>query len=177
MVGASSARRQPTSLISRFTVLTSRSNSALVSSMPQCQGVGVTELAPVWEQRMRAPQLLSFSLLGPPVSWAHDHADRGVLLSTLGGRVEVFSFDASSVPAALTKVTDRPQGTLGARISPDASAVFWLDDSAGDEVGRWVRHDLQTGTEVTVLPDLEPSYSAGLLPIAGGAVVGRLLRS
>lgn len=143
--------------------------------MAQCQGIDVTELAPVWEQRTRAPQLLSFSLLGPPVSWAHGHSDRGVLLSTLGGRVEVFAFDASSVPAALTKVTDRPQGTLGARISLDASAVFWLDDNAGDEVGRWVRHDLKTGTEVTVLPDLEPSYSAGLRPIVGGAVVGRLL--
>ena len=89
--------------------------------------------------------------------------------------MEVFAFDASLVPAALTKVTARPQGTLGARISPDASAVFWLDDSAGDEVGRWVRHDLGTGAEVTVLPDLPPSYSAGLRPFSGGTVVGRLV--
>jgi dipeptidyl aminopeptidase/acylaminoacyl peptidase len=124
---------------------------------------------------MRAPQLLSFSLLGPPMSWAHDHPARGVLLSTLGGRVEVFTFDAATTPAALTQVTDRPQGTLGARINADASAVFWFDDSAGDELGRWIRHDLATGTEVTVLPDLEPSYTAGLQLMPGGAVVGRLV--
>jgi dipeptidyl aminopeptidase/acylaminoacyl peptidase len=124
---------------------------------------------------MRAPQLLSFSLLGPPVSWAHDHANRGVLLSTLGGRVEVFSFDATETPATLSQVTDRPQGTLGARVSPDASTVYWLDDSAGDEVGRWIRHDLTSGTEVTLLPDLDPSYTAGLRPFGGGAVVGRLV--
>ena len=122
---------------------------------------------------MRAPQLLSFSLLGPPVSWASDHADRGVLLSTLGGRVEVYAFDASSSPATLTKVTDRPQGTLGAAISAAGSLVYWFDDRSGDEVGRWVSHDLATGREVTLLPDLEATYTAGIEPLVSGAVVGR----
>ena len=122
---------------------------------------------------MRAPQLLAFSLLGAPVSWAYDHSDKGVLLSTLGGRVEVFTFDATSLPATLVKVTDRPQGTLGAAISPDAGSVFWFDDSSGDEVGRWVRRDLASGQDVTLLPDLDPTYSAGIEPQADGAVVGR----
>jgi hypothetical protein len=88
----------------------------------------------------------------------------------------VFEFDASSVPTSLTKVTDRPQGTMGAAISPDASAVFWFDDSAGDEVGRWQRHDLQSGAEVTLLPDEPATYGAGIHPLPdGGAVLGRLL--
>ncbi len=142
----------------------------------RCQGDPVTEDIPRWEQRIRAPQLLSFSLLGPPVSWATDRSDRGVLLSTLGGRAEVFAFDASSVPASLTKITDRPQGTMGAAISPDGSAVFWFDDSAGDEVGRWRRHDLRDGAEVTLLPEQPATYGAGIHPLPeGGAVLGRLL--
>jgi dipeptidyl aminopeptidase/acylaminoacyl peptidase len=136
----------------------------------------VTNDMPRWEQRIRAAQLLSFSLLGPPVSWATDESNWGVLLSTLGGRAEVFAFDAGSVPAALTQITGRPQGTMGAAISPDASAVFWFDDSAGDEVGRWQRHDLQSGAEITLLPDEPPTYGAGIHPLPdGGAVIGRLL--
>jgi dipeptidyl aminopeptidase/acylaminoacyl peptidase len=136
----------------------------------------MTDPMPAWKQRMRAPQLLSFSLLGPPVAWAHDQPDRGVLLSTLGGRVEVFAFDASEPPATLTQVTRRPQGTIGAAISPDAKWVFWFDDHSGDEVGRWIRHDLSDGSEVTMLPGLDRSYSAGIQPGANGAaVVGRIV--
>ncbi len=143
---------------------------------PGATVTSVSDDVPLWEQRIRAPQLLSFSLLGPAVSWAHDDPDRGVLLSTLGGRVEAFAFDASSTPASLTKVTNRPHGTLGAAMSSDASAVYWFDDNAGDEVGRWVRHDLATGSEITMLADGPASYSAGIRMLAdGGAVIGRLI--
>src|SRR4051794_24153251 len=136
----------------------------------------MTDNVPRWEQRIRASQLVSFSLLGAPASWARDVADRGVLLSTQSGRAEVYAFDASTAPATLTQITDRPQGTTGAAISPDAAAVFWFDDSAGDEVGRWQRHDLQTREEITLLADSAPTYNAGIHPLSdGGAVLGRLI--
>src|SRR5262245_9365490 len=128
---------------------------------------------PIWEERIRTPQLLSFSLLGPAVSWAEDDASRGVLLSNLSGRTEVFAFDTTSVPAKLTQLTDRPQGTTGARCSPDGAVVYWFDDHAGDEVGRWIRHDLASHAELTILPDEPAGYNAGLRPLPnGGAVVG-----
>ncbi len=76
---------------------------------------------------MRAPQLMSWSLLGRPVSWAEEESDRGVVLATLTGRTEVFAFNAKTEPAELTQITDRPQGTCGAAVSPDGSTVFWFD--------------------------------------------------
>ena len=131
---------------------------------------------PLWERRVRAPQLTSFSLLGPPISWADDAADRGVLLANPTGRTEVFAFDAATTPAALTQITDRAQGTMGAAVSPDGSTIFWFDDNAGDEVGRWERTGVGDAGSVTVLPDLAPSYPGGIVPLADGrVVVGRLL--
>ena len=92
-------------------------------------------VVPRWEQRLRAPQLRSGSLLGPGVAWARD-ADRGVVLSNLPGRFEVYAFDASLRPARLRQVTNRPQGTIGAAIAPDGEYVLWFDDVDGDEVGQ-----------------------------------------
>ena len=86
---------------------------------------------------MRAPQLMAFSLLGLPVQWARAESDRGVLLATVSGRTGVFAFHAKASPAELTQITDRPQGTTGAAVSQDGSTVFWFDDGAGDELGRW----------------------------------------
>ncbi len=122
---------------------------------------------------------MSFSLLGPPASWAGRRADRGVVLANPSGRTEVYAFDASASPATLTQVTDRPQGTVGASVAPDSSAVFWFDDAAGDEVGRWQRSSLDgqdVGPPVALLPGLAPSYSCGIVPLDdGGAVIGRLV--
>jgi dipeptidyl aminopeptidase/acylaminoacyl peptidase len=131
---------------------------------------------PTWEQRMRAPALLPGSLVGPAISWAKDRADRGVLLANPGGRTEVFRFDSSTVPATLTQVTDRPAGTLGAAISPDGESVFWFDDRAGDELGRWECQRVGDRGSATLLADLLPAYPAGIAPLADGRVfVGRML--
>ena len=131
---------------------------------------------PRWEQRVRAPQLMSFSLIGPAVSWAADRSDSGVLLATLSGRAEVYAFDATEHPGRLTQVTDRAQGTTGASMTRDGSAAFWFDDEAGDEVGRWQRQSIDDGSVVALLPSLTPSYTGGIAPLGdGGAVVGRLV--
>lgn len=131
---------------------------------------------PTWERRVRAPQLATFSLLGPPVCWAATDADRGVLLANPSGRTEVYAFDASTVPATLRQVTDRPQGTLGASVSRDGSSVYWFDDQDGSEVGRWQRTGFAGGPTTTLLPDLDPSYPAGIEPVGDGrVVVGRLV--
>ena len=106
---------------------------------------------------MRAPQLLTWSLLGAPVVWAADEADRGVVLATTSGRTEVHGFDAVASPAALVQVTDRPDGTAGASVSPDGATVFWFDDSAGAERGRWPRVPGGGGEGTPVLPGLAPA--------------------
>ena len=129
---------------------------------------------PWWEQRLRSPQLRAFSLLGPTVSWASD-IDRGVLLSNVSGRFEVFAFDtATRRPADLRQVTDRSQGTVGAAVAPDGEHVLWFDDRDGDEVGRWRRQPFAGGAETVLLPELPATFGSGLVARrGGGAVVGR----
>ena len=125
---------------------------------------------------MRAPQLLTWSLLGPPVVWADDEADRGLVLATTLGRTEVYAFDAATSPATLVQVTDPPDGTSGGSVSPDGSMAFWFDDSAGDEVGRWQRVPVSGGEGTTLLPALAPAYPGGIVPLPDGRVViGRLI--
>ena len=131
---------------------------------------------PTWEQRIRAPQLMSRSLLGPAIVWADGTSDRGVLLANPTGRTEVYAFDASSTPAVLTRITDRPQGTMGASVSRDGSTALWFDDHAGDEVGRWQASPVSGGHPTVLLPDLPPAYPGGIVPLSDGrVVVGRLL--
>ena len=126
-----------------------------------------------WQQRLLAPQIKSWSLLGPSVAWAQDR-ERGVLLANPSGRFEVYAFDASSRPAQLRQVTDRPQGTIGCAIAPDGSDVFWFDDHDGDELGRWRRQPFSGGEESLFLAGLAPAYEKGIVTRrGGGAVVGR----
>ncbi len=52
--------------------------------------------------------------------------------------------------------------------------MFWFDDGAGDELGRW-RSVTEAG-EATLLPELSPAYPCGLVSLADGRVaVGRLI--
>jgi hypothetical protein len=142
-------------------------------SLLSCHSDGMPEM-PRWEQRLRAPQLMSWSLLGRPVSWAERESDRGVVLATVTGRTEVFAFDAKTEPAELTQITDRPLGTSGAAVSPDGSTVFWFDDRAGDELGGW--RSVAKAGEATLLPELSPAYAGGIVALADGRVaVGRLI--
>jgi dipeptidyl aminopeptidase/acylaminoacyl peptidase len=135
--------------------------------------------APTWERRLRAAQIAPWGLMGATVAWADDESDVGVLVANPSGRFEVFSFDAGQTPPRLTQISDRPQGTMGASISPDGSRVFWFDDSAGDEVGRWNCADAAGGGDsVSLLSHLDPGYPAGIVALPDGrTVVGRLLDS
>lgn len=136
---------------------------------------GVDNDPPCWERRVRAPHLLSFSLLGSPVAWARDVPDAGVILASLGRRVEVYAFDGRRSDR-LQQVSDRPSGTLGCGISPDGTVAYWFDDEQGSELGRWVRHPLDGSAETTLLSELPPAYgSGGFAPVGSGVVVGRLL--
>ncbi len=131
---------------------------------------------PRWEQRVRAPQLLPFSLIGPAVNWAKDMSNRGVLLATSSGRAEVYAFDATSTPATLRQISDRPEGTTGGAISADGQHVLWFDDTDGDEVGRWVREAFTPdGSDaVVLLPHLPATFTAGVVANASKTYLGRL---
>ncbi|HVQ87801.1 MAG TPA: alpha/beta fold hydrolase [Actinomycetes bacterium] len=130
---------------------------------------------PRWEQRIHRPQLIPFSLTAPAVSWAKQVSNRGVLLATCSGRAEVHTFDATTTPATLRQVTDRPQGTTAGGISSDGEHVLWFDDHDGDEVGRWQRLPFDSGGDaVTLLADLPPTFTAGVIATPTTTYLGRL---
>jgi dienelactone hydrolase len=73
------------------------------------------------------------------------------------------------------QVTDRPTGTLPwfARLEPGGEYLWWFDDDAGNERGRWMRQPFGEGPAQTAVPEMAEAYSAGLAFGAGGiAVVG-----
>jgi dipeptidyl aminopeptidase/acylaminoacyl peptidase len=131
----------------------------------------------VWEQRFRAARVTL-------PDWAHDAPDRGVALSNASGTVEIYSFDAAvaradaSPGAGLRQVTDRPQGTLHATITPDGQDIWWFADTDGDEFGVWNRQPWDASGEPQeaqpVSPALKPGFPAGLaIARDGTAYVGR----
>ncbi len=127
-----------------------------------------------WEARFRAARVTL-------PRWAWDSPDRGVSLSNASGTVEIYAFDAAaaraddSPGAGLRQVTDRPQGTLHATISPDGSDIWWFADTDGDEFGVWNRQPWDgSGRARPVAAELKPGFPAGLaIARDGTAYVGR----
>ncbi|MFE7563253.1 prolyl oligopeptidase family serine peptidase [Kitasatospora sp. NPDC057500] len=126
---------------------------------------------PAWEQRFRAARV---SL----PDWAEDAPDRALYVSNASGTYEVYAWDRAT--DTHRQVTDRPNGTTDAELSPDGEWIWWFDDSDGDEFGIWRRQPFAGrpggtgGTDEEAVPGLAPSYEAGLaLGRDGTVVVGR----
>ncbi|WP_007023623.1 prolyl oligopeptidase family serine peptidase [Saccharomonospora iraqiensis] len=114
--------------------------------------------------------------------WALDAPDRNIYVSNAGGVWEVYAWDRTA--GTHRQVTDRPNGTLHATVTPDGRWIWWFNDTDGDEFGAWVRESFTaapesagagtdggapgatgpaTGTTATtVFPDLGNGYPAGL---------------
>lgn len=121
-----------------------------------------------WKARFRAARM---SL----PRWARDAPSRSIYRSNVSGTWEIYTWDRDT--GAQRQVTDRPNGTWIGAIDPSGEWVWWFADTDGDEFGVWNRvpFDAEEGAEsVPAVPDLEPSYPAGLcLGRTGLAVVGR----
>ena len=96
--------------------------------------------------------------------WAREAPDRTVYVSNASGVWEVYAWDRST--DTHRPVTDRPNGTLHAVVSPDGEHVWWFDDTDGDEFGAWRREPFAgraAGTEASIgLPGVPRGYPAGL---------------
>jgi acetyl esterase/lipase len=129
-----------------------------------------TDPVPVWEQRFRAPRV---SL----PDWAEDAPDRALFVSNATGTYELYAWDRAS--GDQRQVTDRPNGTTDGVLTPDGEAIWWFDDTDGDEFGVWMRQPFHGGggegtEDLPAAPGLAPSYPAGLaIGRDGTAVVGR----
>ncbi|MDP9437108.1 MAG: prolyl oligopeptidase family serine peptidase [Actinomycetota bacterium] len=108
---------------------------------------------PVWEQRFRAARV---SL----PDWAEDAPSRCLYVSNVTGTYELYAWDRGSGSAR--QVTDRPHGTSEGALPPDGEAVWWFDDTDGDEFGTWKRQPWAGGPDVDALPGVPAAYPAGL---------------
>jgi len=96
--------------------------------------------------------------------WAKDAPDRNVYLSNASGVWEVYAWDRAT--NLHRQVTDRPNGTSHATLSPDGEQLWWFADSDGDEFGSWVTEPFAgrpTGAQpAPAVPGSTPGYPAGL---------------
>ena len=68
--------------------------------------------------------------------WAPDAPHRNLYASDVSGVVEQYAWDRET--DTHRQVTDRPNGTLMATLSPDGDTIWWFADTDGDEFGSWV---------------------------------------
>jgi acetyl esterase/lipase len=117
-----------------------------------------------WRRRFRAT---SMSL----PRWARDAPDRLLHVSNESGRSELYAWDRAA--RTRRQVTSRPEGTTAGALDPSGQAIWWFDDTAGDELGTWQVEPFAGGAlPQPAAPSVEAGYSTGLALGTGFAVVG-----
>jgi dienelactone hydrolase len=122
---------------------------------------------PTWERRFRAGRV------GLP-DWAQDAPDRCAVVATIGGVLELHSWERGS--GNLSQLTARAEGTAHGGIDPSGEWIWWFDDAAGNEHGNWRRQPFGAapGIGVEKAGDLAAAYSSGLaLGRDGLAIIGQ----
>ncbi|OLR89689.1 S9 family peptidase [Actinokineospora bangkokensis] len=96
--------------------------------------------------------------------WAWQAPDRTIYSSNAGGVWEIHAWDRAT--DTHRQVTDRPNGTLHAVITPDGEHIWWFDDTDGDEFGTWRREPFggrPAGADAEVaVRGVKAGYPAGL---------------
>jgi dipeptidyl aminopeptidase/acylaminoacyl peptidase len=92
--------------------------------------------------------------------WAEDAPHRCLYTSDVSGVVEQYAWDRRTDEHR--QVTDRPNGTLMATLSPDGETIWWFADSDGDEFGVWRTQPFAGGPDAVAVDRVEPAYPAGL---------------
>lgn len=116
----------------------------------------------LWKQRFLAPERTL-------PRWARDRPERAIYRSDEGGKWEIFGWTVGTPTGH--PLTDRPEGTDTAGLSPDGQTIWWFDDEAGSEFGTWMRQPFDGGQE-PIRADLPPAYATGLALGQSVAVVG-----
>jgi hypothetical protein len=122
------------------------------------------EVTARWQARFRAPRV---SL----PDWAREAPHRCLYASDVSGVVEQYAWDRGT--GSHRQVTDRPNGTLSATLSPDGETVWWFADTDGDEFGVWHTQPFAGGEDRVAVPEVEPAYPAGLEVGSSLVAIGR----
>ncbi|MGH3451138.1 MAG: prolyl oligopeptidase family serine peptidase [Haloechinothrix sp.] len=108
-----------------------------------------------WRARFTAPRVST-------PDWALDAPSASLYVSNASGVWEIYAWNRADDQHR--KVTDRPNGTLHATVSPDGESIWWFNDTDGDEFGSWVREPFsdEGTTPEKALADVPDGYPAGL---------------
>lgn len=116
------------------------------------KGLRLDDSAP-WKQRFRTSRIVWTML-------ADGEPTRGLVASNLSGVVQLYAWDVPT--GKLRQLTNRPQGQVSGRISPDGCFVYYHEDSAGNEIGHVVRVPFEGGHPEDITPDMPPYPAWGL---------------
>ncbi len=106
-----------------------------------------------WKQRFRASTILwTMMAARAPL--------RGLVASNQTGRYQLYAWNVAT--GNLRQLTNRPQGQVTGRLSPDGRYVYYLHDEQGNELGHYVRILFEGGGPQDITPDLPPYASFGL---------------
>ena len=106
-----------------------------------------------WRRRFLAPGV-SFP------TWARDRPEHAVYSSNASGKWEVYAWGVAA--GSHRQLTDRPEGTRGARLDPAGRRAWWFDDALGSEFGHWAVQAFAGGPAEPAVPGLPDAYPAGL---------------
>ena len=121
---------------------------------------------PAWKRRFLAPTIST-------PSWARDDPERCVYVSNASGTYEIYTWDRRT--DTHRQATKRPEGTMAGHLTPEGDALWWFDDTKGDEKGGWRTQpfDDGPGDAAPVAADLDPGYATGVALTTGGrAAIG-----
>jgi len=88
---------------------------------------------------------------------AHNAPHRAIVVSNRSGKYELYAVDFSS--GFHRQITRKKDGTLFGSISSNGQCVYWLNDSAGEEHGNFVRAPFGSGKPINITPNLRPYFS------------------
>ncbi|HSK91667.1 MAG TPA: prolyl oligopeptidase family serine peptidase [Euzebyales bacterium] len=91
--------------------------------------------------------------------WARHAHQRLAYTTNASGIRQLWSWDRAT--GRHTQLTDKPTGVSWGVPTPDGDRVVWFNDTAGDEVGRFVASDFAGGSDVPLAAGVPPGWAAG----------------
>jgi acetyl esterase/lipase len=107
----------------------------------------------LWRKRFRAARTTL-------PEWATEAPERLLYAANHPGKWELFAWDRAT--GETRQLTDRREGTLNGHIGPRGKAIWWFDDTDGDEFGRWMFQPFDGGEASVAAEEIGRFYSTGI---------------
>jgi dipeptidyl aminopeptidase/acylaminoacyl peptidase len=103
--------------------------------------------------------------------WARHAPERLAYTTNASGVRQLWSWDRST--DVHTPLTAKPTGVSWGIPTPEGEHVVWFNDTAGDEIGRFVVTAFSGGDSMPLAPELTPGWAAGCSLRRERSAVGR----